>query len=472
MNLPDSYCENMKNLLSKEYDDYIESFSKEYIPSFRVNNLRITTKDFLNIFHEATEPIPYIENGFYYDKNCKLSLHPYYFAGLYYLQESSAMLPANRLPIDANDCVCDLCASPGGKSTEIAAKRPRFLLSNDISYSRCLALSKNLELAGVPNVCVSAENPEKLAESYCGFFDKILVDAPCSGEGMFHKDDSLIKDWQERGPKYYAPIQKDILESAYKMLKPGGMIMYSTCTFSIEEDEQNIDDFLCNHSDLSLIDMKGYSGLCSGINYPGHRHDLSLCKRVFPHKMNGEGHFMALMQKSLSENMQPSVSETRQLKQKFGNIKRDDKSPDNEMINPIYEAVLHALHLSKGYCYRINDSLMFFPEQLELFIRNGIRYVKTGLCLGTFNAHGKFTPDVAVAHILTANDFSNTLSLTSSDERIFRYLKGETIFPDNDDHPTPKGDVLICVDGFGLGFARFDGTKYKNLFRNGWRLNT
>ena len=144
------------------------------------------------------------------------------------------MAPAACLPVTPGDRVLDLCAAPGGKSTALAAKLKGegLLVSNDISYSRALALLKNLEMAGAANICVVSESPEKLSGTWEGFFDKILVDAPCSGEGMFRRDEEMVKDWLQRGPAYYAPIQRQILLEAVKMLRPGGRLLFSTCTFS------------------------------------------------------------------------------------------------------------------------------------------------------------------------------------------------------------------------------------------------
>ena len=239
--LPEEYLQHMKSLLGeKEYLDYIKSFDSKRYQGLRANGIKITPKRLKELAPWELEKIPWIPNGFYYGEDAKPAKDPYYYAGLYYLlQEPSAMTPASTLPIHPGDKVLDLCAAPGGKSTELGAKLKGqgILISNDISNSRAKALLKNLELSGIPNFCVTSETPEHLSACFPEFFDKILVRAPCSGEGMFRKERDMVKDWMEKGPSHYAKIQKQIVKEAVKMLKPGGYLMYSTCTFSLNEDE-------------------------------------------------------------------------------------------------------------------------------------------------------------------------------------------------------------------------------------------
>ena len=292
MLLPEKYINNMKDLLGDEYEEYISSFSEPRLYGLRVNTAKISVEDFLKISPFKLTPIPWISNGFYYSEEDKPAKHPYYFAGLYYLQEPSAMTPAYVLPVESGDKVLDLCAAPGGKSTELGAKLKGtgLLVSNDISASRAKALLKNIEVFGLGNVLVTCEYPEKLKERFSGFFDKILVDAPCSGEGMFRKDSKLIKSWESQGPEYFAPIQKGILKAAADMLKEGGYLLYSTCTFSKEEDEDNIFEFLNEREDFELEHIYEYEGFVRG-------YGMEDAIRLFPHHLKGEGHFVALLRK-------------------------------------------------------------------------------------------------------------------------------------------------------------------------------
>ena len=434
MKLPKEYIDNIKALLGIDSEKYFECLKYNGYKGIRVNNLKISTEEFEKICPFKIEKIPFINNGFYYDQFENPAKHPFYHAGLFYLQEPSAMLPANRLPIEEGDNVLDLCAAPGGKATELAAKlnRTGILYANDISASRAKSLLKNLEMCGADNIYVTAETPEKLAKSLKGFFNKILVDAPCSGEGMFRKDQNLIKEWTERGPEYYSNIQKEILVSAYELLAEGGMLMYSTCTFSKSEDEDNIDFLLKSYDDLELINIEPYEGFTDGIS-------LNKCVRVFPHRMKGEGHFLALLRKKGS-----SVKN-----QKDKAIEYTDKN-GFKYILPAYK--------DNGY-------------------RKGLRYLRTGLFIGEASKIDKKTGELKVkysqayAMALNKSDYYNCLSLRTDDVRVLKYLKGETIFTEAFEK-IDKGYVLILVDNYPLGFGIFDGRgTIKNMYNPNWRLN-
>ena len=237
--LPQEYLNNMKQLLMDEFDDFIASFNAERFYGLRVNTNKISTEEFERICPFEIEKIPFISNGYYYSGDDRPAKHPFYHAGLYYLQEPSAMIPAEILPVDEGDIVLDGCAAPGGKSTQIGCKPYGLLISNDISASRCQGLLKNLELAGMKNYCVMSEDLTDMSDRFEGFFDKILIDAPCSGEGMFRKEPALINSYLQRGNDYYSALQKQIVTSALKMLKDGGKMVYSTCTFSIKETKRS-----------------------------------------------------------------------------------------------------------------------------------------------------------------------------------------------------------------------------------------
>ena len=292
MELPECYIEKMRQLLGEEFPAYMESFEKPSVNGLRVNTGKVAAERLADLLPYELEEVPWIGNGFYYPSGDRLSKDVYYYAGLYYLQEPSAMTPASLLPVEPGDLVLDVCAAPGGKSTELGVKLKGrgMLVSNDISNSRAKALLKNLELFGIPNICVTSETPEKLAGVFPEFFDKILVDAPCSGEGMFRRDKDMVKSWQEKGPEYYCEIQKEIVEQAVSMLKPGGYLLYSTCTFDREEDEEIIEEALSRHPELELVKLPLFEGAVDGFG-------LSGCIRLFPHRIKGEGHFIALLHK-------------------------------------------------------------------------------------------------------------------------------------------------------------------------------
>lgn len=451
--LPADFAAYMETLLQEEFPDYLASFSKKRAYGIRVNTNKITAERFQEICPFPIRPVPWVTNGFFYDaETVNPSRHPYYAAGLYYIQEPSAMTPASLLPVEEGDFVCDLCAAPGGKATELGAKLrgTGFLLANDISNSRAMGLLKNLELFGLHNICVSSERPEKLLEKYGAFFDKILVDAPCSGEGMFRRDAGLIKSYKEHGPAYYAPVQKQLLLTAAGLLKPGGFLVYSTCTFSEQEDEEAVSYLLRERPDFSLCDSSLYGQTCEG--FEKGRAGLSGCIRIYPHRVEGEGHFIALLQKEgqaktpvqgRSARQKPYVSESLA-----------------EFLTLVTPDILPELVVEKnGELYLLKD-----PS----YAPSGLRFLRTGLHLGSL-AKGRFTPSQALAMALSAEDFKNVLSLSVEDERVLRYLKGETISLTEQETEVDKGWCLVTVDGFPLGFGKRSGALLKNKYKTGWR---
>ena len=348
MKLPEAYTNRMRQMLGDEYSAFLRSYDEPRVRGLRVNTLKISPEEFERIAPFPVTRIPWISNGYFYSEEVWPARHPYYAAGLYYLQEPSAMTPAEILPVKPGDKVLDLCAAPGGKATELAAKLcgEGLLVANDISNSRAKALLRNLELFGVQNMMVTNEVPARLAEAFPCYFDCILVDAPCSGEGMFRKEPAVAEAWSPERVRFFASQQKEILAQAYQMLRPGGYLLYSTCTFAPEEDEQQIRDFLDSFKDMRTIDtgllpasgnrevpdtgLSGHpadagtegadkaAGFASGqAGWLKIRTDaaaaaekdpadepsaslaasLSRCVRIWPHKMRGEGHFLALMQK-------------------------------------------------------------------------------------------------------------------------------------------------------------------------------
>lgn len=485
--LPEEFLNKMKELLGESYEEYTASFSEAPHYGLRVNRLKLDADLFRRMVSWTLRPVPWIENGFYYEESeVRPSRHPYYAAGLYYLQEPSAMTPANLLPVTPGDCVLDLCAAPGGKSTELAAKLQGtgLLFSNDISNSRAKALLKNLELAGAANICVASETPEKLARSLEGFFDKILVDAPCSGEGMFRRDPDMVKSYREKGPDYYCELQKEIARQAVRMLKPGGMMVYSTCTFDEREDEGVIRYLLAEFPELTLVPLEQKDGFEPGIG-------LSECVRLFPHQIRGEGHFIALMQKwngSMSESNKISgnpggadnVRKTEQKAEDTGALPGKTFKP-SKALQPVLE-FLGSLHkeFAPERLYQKNENVYYLPEPIAAAgketscgrgrnLLQSIRYLRTGLLLGEIK-NGRFEPSQALAMSLKKEEAQNVLNLDSGDERVLRYLKGETVaLTEEEQGSKHSGFVLVCTDGFPLGWAKRAGGNLKNKYYPGWR---
>ena len=448
--LPETFTASMKDLLGDEYQAYLDSFEEPRIYGLRVNTLKWTPEQCRQVYGDFQQ-VPWIANGLLYPEERRMAKDPYYYAGLYYLQEPSAMTPASVFPVEPGDRVLDLCAAPGGKSTELGAKLmgKGVLIANDISNSRAKALLKNLELFGISNICVTSETPEKLASVYPEYFDKILVDAPCSGEGMFRKDADMVKDWLEHGPAYYAPIQKEILHQAVAMLKPGGMMVYSTCTFDKREDEEQILDLLETYPEMEVVPLPRFAGACDSFGFSG-------AIRLFPHKIKGEGHFVVLLRKN---------ADGQEAKQaKAGKQTKISAVLEKE---PELKAFLEKCGIFEDpsrFMVR-EDSIYYLPENFEP--AKGIRYLRTGLLVGTLKK-GRFEPSQALAMVLSPGTFEDCISFNRGDDRVIRYLKGETISLNEGEKPR-KGWVLVCVDGFALGFAKGNGMNLKNKYYPGWR---
>jgi len=450
MQLPADYVKEMKELLGEDFPKYEKSFERDGSNGLRVNTSKISVTEFEKIAPFTLKRIPWIDNGFFYETNENVTKHPYYFAGLYYIQEPSAMTPANRLPISQGDFVLDMCAAPGGKATELASKLKGsgMLMANDISNSRAKALLKNLELFGHANICVTSENPEKLATIYPQYFEKILIDAPCSGEGMFRREPRMVNAWQERGPEYYSEIQKELVLIAAKMLKNNGEMLYSTCTFSKAENEEVIKYLLEQEPSLELITVLPYEGFVKGVD------GLEKCVRIFPHNMEGEGHFMALLKKK----GQSASDAPRTIKAK------DDVLPPEvqEFLKQIKKP------FSKGYFRILSDKVYFIPQGYE--VNKKIRYLRSGLYIGEVKKK-RFEPSQALAMILKMAEFKAVVNLAASDIRVIKYLKGETIDVSDSKDLSEKGWQLICVDGYSLGFGKLQRGILKNKYYQGWRMN-
>lgn len=481
MQLPEKFLEKMNQQMGEEYEAWMESFEKRSFRGLRVNTSRVNVEEFEKISPFPLERIPWIENGFYLDEEAQASRHPYYAAGLYYLQEPSAMTPASCLPIEEGDCVLDLCAAPGGKATELAARLhgSGILVANDISNSRAKALLKNLELFGASHILVTSETPERLNRYFEGFFDKILIDAPCSGEGMFRKEPSMVKDWLEHGPAYYSEIQKGIVEQAAKLLKPGGMLLYSTCTFSVKENEGTILHLLNTDASFRICDLPDYEGFSAGkpelleeeMTEAQYR-QLEKCVHIYPHRMKGEGHFLALLQKAASPEQEGKKESDRGCKYRSQKHSPETKTkPVTGISCTEWESFSELLT-----CSIARESLRLYDQKLyslpeALWNRNirGLRFLRTGLYLGDVEKK-RFEPSQALAMTLKKEGCKACLNFSSSDERVLRYLKGETLdVEDLLSKGTEKGWYLICVDGFPLGWGKVVQGSLRNKYYAGWR---
>lgn len=450
--LPIEFTKKMEKLLGSDFDNYMKSYEESNYVGIRINTLKISPEEFEKISPFELQRIPWTTNGYYVQGDAQPAKHPYYYAGLYYIQEPSAMTPAAALPVEEGDYVLDMCAAPGGKSTELAAKLKGtgVLVSNDISSTRARALVKNLSLFGAKNALVTCENPGKLSNYFPEYFDKILVDAPCSGEGMFRKDPSLIKSWEELGVEHFVTIQKEIILEAAKMLKPGGIMVYSTCTFSPEENEGAIMHLLEHFKEFRILDMNLYDGFDHG--HPewveNGTSDLNKCVRIWPHKVAGEGHFVALLQKG---EPQPEKKKVK----KMDTIKISEEATEflKQITDKRYRKNLQM----------VGESLFSLPDGLGKL--DGLYVLRSGVYLGDIKKN-RFEPGQALALVLSKDEFPCCIDLNVEDERVIRYLKGETIEVED---TKGKGYHLVCVDGYPLGFGKLSKGTLKNKYLPGWR---
>ena len=458
MRLPETYARRMQELLGDECEAYMESFEREYSQGLRVNTRKISPEAFLGLWGDPLESVPWCPAGFYLSPGGKPpSKHPFYFAGAYYLQEPSAVAPAAILPVEPGDRVLDLCAAPGGKSTHLAARLEGrgVLVSNDVSASRAKALLKNLELFGTENAVVTSEAPYKLASRFAGYFSKILVDAPCSGEGMFHKDPSIVKNWEQYGNEYYAKIQEEILDSAAAMLAPGGMLLYSTCTFSPLEDEQTVQNFLQRHREYQLVEIPKCGGMADGRPewIPEGDSALRRCARFWPHRLRGEGHFAALFQKEGTALPWRDKAESAGRKREL--------EPFYRFVEDTLAVEAASLPGAHQMPQLLGERLYWMPVEMEALA--GLRILRNGLYAGDVKG-GRFEPSQAFALALKKEQVRKLAVFDTEDPMVIRYLKGETL-----PSQFAPGWNLVCAGPFGLGWGKASGSLLKNKYLRGWR---
>ena len=363
------------------------------------------------------------------------------------------MAPAAFLPVEPGDRVLDMCAAPGGKTTELASKLQGtgLLAANDISPSRVKALQKNLENFGVTNALVLSEDPKNLVEVFPEYFDKILIDAPCSGEGMFRKKGSMVKYWLEHGPEFYSGIQRNLVLYGADMLRPGGFLLYSTCTFSPMEDEETLVWLLEQRPQMHLVSLKEFPGCDHG--HPewtsgGGPEELRRAIRFGPHKIRGEGHFVALLQKSGDEEGDRLATDS-----------TGDPVPQEawEFLKEI------AWEWDRSRFAVKNGNLYYRPKGTPPLHK--LRVSREGLFLGILKKN-RFEPVQALAMALKKEEYPRTVCLDAGDPRTVKYLKGESIEAETEQ----KGWYLVCAGRYPLGWAKSDGSRLKNKYNPNWRM--
>ncbi len=497
--LPTTFLHKMNRLLQDEYPSFLASYEDTRVFGLRRNPLKISSDVFERQVPFGGESIPWSEEGYYLNEGDRPGKHPYYHAGLYYIQEPSAMAPVELLDVKPGDKVLDLCGAPGGKSTQIAGKlgQQGVLVANDNHPDRVKAMVKNLELFGVKNAVVVNDLPERLAQPFAQYFDKILVDAPCSGEGMFRKEPEMTKSWNEIEVSRYASMQRAILISAAKMLRPGGRMVYSTCTFSPEENEATIAEFLKEHSQFRVVKVPYSHGFAAGrpewlnetpVEGVSQTRNQAVeatrdTVRLWPHLVRGEGHYVAVLERDNEPDVIPASNESEQVvhrpnnKAKTARVSKSSSRSSNTGDAPS-AVVLERfwsehfvidragqLELRGDYVYQVP------PDIPDL---SGIKVVRPGWFLGSIRKE-RFEPSQALAMGVQADQTVRRVDLNGESADVIRYLKGETLhLPDSalvrSAAAVPvKGYTLMCIDGYPLGWAKWQDGMLKNEYPPGWR---
>ena len=427
--LPEAFLLRMKQQLGAEYEDFLKSLERPRAVALRFNPLKgeVPALPFIG------QNVPWEPMGFYYDPEARPGLHPYHEAGVYYLQEASAMAPVALLDPQPGEWVCDLCAAPGGKTTQIAGRMAGegFLLCNEISPKRARILSRNIERLGVANTLVTNEHPQRLAGRLAECFDRVLVDAPCSGEGMFRKEEAAVTDWSEETVAMCANRQQEILQSAAQLVRPGGRLVYSTCTFALEENEQTIAAFLQEHTDF----------VPEPLNAPWFAAVENAGYRMWPHKLLGEGHFAAVLRKT-GEGREEAPEEP-------------DQEFPKEWLDFSEEL---GITLPAGKAIFFGQSLYWAPEGMPSL--RGLKVERPGLELGVVKK-GRFEPAHALA--LWLNRCKRQISLPAHSRELAAYMAGNVV------QSACRGWTLVQADGYSIGWGKGDGTVLKNHYPKGLR---
>ncbi len=448
-NLPIEFIERMKILLGDEFDNFISAMNAEPTRSFRVNTDKISLEEFekINIFSD--EKIPYVSNGYYFNYD-KIGNHPYHHAGMIYVQEPAAMAPAECIDINPDWTVLDMCAAPGGKSTQIKNKLGEngILVSNEIIPSRCKILTGNIERLGLKNCVTTCMDTGRLSRIFPKTFDMIMVDAPCSGEGMFRKDDTAIEEWSIENVNKCAVRQAEILENAALMLKDGGYIVYATCTFSLEENEMTVDKFLDLHPEFEIIPVTNSVAECTaaGIKFDGCKcENISYARRFYPHICKGEGQFMAVLHN----------------KNEAYNTKTYSKNKTEKIDKTVFDFLDDVLvDYDKNKVIMYNGNPVYFTPDFE---------ISKGTAFSCGVTIGEIKKNYILPHhqffMALGNDFKRKINLTADSDKLIKYLHGEEI-----DVDCENGWAVITVDGCSVGGVKVVSGRAKNHYPKGLRL--
>lgn len=459
MNLPIEFEKKMKAFLGDEWDDFLYSYDNNRFQALRFNTLKVQSPEermriLKTLKISSDKKVSWANEAYYFDENVRPGKHPYHEMGLYYIQEPSAMSAAALLAPKPGMRVLDLCAAPGGKSTQLATYLgdSGLLVSNEINTQRSRILSQNIERMGIKNAIVTNEDSFVLASHFPGFFNAIQVDAPCSGEGMFRKLPEAIEQWSVENVAICAARQKEILDNAAVMLKPGGVIVYSTCTFSKEENEDVIEYFLERHPDFTLEEME----------------------RFWPHKVDGEGHFVAKLVRRGSVDTDLKADRKNKKNKNSKNRKNETKPALTKENMKLLSEFLDETISEDMAAWIKNSRLVMFGEQLyrlpdmEVDIK-GLKVQRAGLHIGEFKKQ-RFEPSHSLALALKLSEAKNVVKLTWDDPQTTGFFNGQSVMlSDEQTAECKKGWALVCVDGYPAGWGKVNGAQVKNHYPKGLR---
>ena len=454
--IPEGFKKKMKTVLGDEYPEFISALEGgEAVRGMRANLIKTTPEKLVGDGEFKLEPIPYVENGFILREERAMGASPYHHAGMIYMQDPGAMASAAALDIQSDWWVADLCAAPGGKSSQIAERLSKdgFLLSNEYVPKRAKIIVGNFERLGIKNAMVTSLDTSRLAEMYDGVFDLVVVDAPCSGEGMFRKSEEAIEDWSEENVRNCAERQREILKNAEGLVKPGGYLLYSTCTYSPEENEQTLALFLGDNPDFHLVRVKEKLEKMTRQaikSYAPNVENIEYARRFYPHVSDGEGQFLALMQREDNPSKKSRI------------LYKDEAKPlskqESAMIASFFKETL--INTPDGRVAKVGENIVLIPHTCP--VPRGSVFM-SGVLLGeikgtTFFPHHQFFS--AYAHLFRAR-----LELRRGDARVEKYLAGEEIDADGN----IKGWCAITFEGAALGGGKASGGKVKNHYPKGLR---
>lgn len=449
MKLPVDYLEQMKELLGEEFPKFLASYEEKPERSLRVNRLKLPPERLAELTTFHLEPVPWCQEAYYYQHEPdRPGKHPYHAAGLYYIQDASAMSPAEALEAKPGERILDLCAAPGGKTTQLAAKMQGegILVANEIDRKRAGALVENLERCGVSNAVVLTENPTKMTKRFYEYFDRILIDAPCSGEGMFRKDPATMERWSSRLPEKCAELQKEILTAAIPMLQPGGRLVYSTCTFNPLENEQIVDWILEEYPEFQIVAVPQLAHYQPGRPEwsQSKRDELRLTGRLWPHHLRGEGHFVAVLEKKAEELPR---------KKRLG--KGKPLSPDAKKLLEKFWKETFPEPLTRGYFVTFGEHLYLLPEEFPSI--EGLKVEKPGFYLGQLK-RSHFQPSHALALASHPENVRHIRNYEANSDELRQYLQGDTLQSEG------NGWTLVTVDHFPIGWGKASGGYLKNHY--------